>query len=157
MKKLFSLLLALPLLTLVWSCGDDDDNLPQVDISFNFANATVSNGTVYVVKPDTLVLDGVLVKATRPGHVATCVGPVNYWLDGYPQGSTFLDPFGLDIYTENLDLGIHTLTANMGIAEEGCSLATAVASIKIAVVADSTSIPVPAGGSGSVPVAHTFE
>ena len=57
MKKLLFLLLALPLLGLAVSC-DDDDNLPKVDITFSYTNGTVVGSQVYVVKPDTLYIDG---------------------------------------------------------------------------------------------------
>ncbi len=156
MKKLLALLCALPLLIGMAAC-DDDDNLPQVDISFNFSNATVSNGTVYVVSPDTLIVEGITVRPTRPNHVATCVGPVNYWLDGVPVYTTFLAPYGVKIPTEDLTPGSYTLTANMGIAEEGATLATAVTQVKIVVVADQTEIPQPGDDPSNLPVTHKFE
>lgn len=156
MKKLFILLCSLPLLMSMAAC-DDDDNLPQVDISFEFSNATVSNGTVYVAQPDTLIVEGITVTPTRPNHVATCVGPVNYWLNGAPIYTTFIAPYGVKIPTDDLTPGTYTLTANMGIAEEGATLATAVTQVKIAVVADASEIPQPGGDSSHLPVAHKFE
>lgn len=156
MKKLLALLCALPLLIGMAAC-DDDGDLPQVDINFNFSNAIVSDGTVYVVSPDTLVVEGITVKPTRPNHVATCVGPVNYWLNGVPVYTTFVAPFGVEIPTEDLTPGAYTLTANMGIAEEGATLATAVTQVKIVVVTDQTEIPQPDGDSSNLPVTHKFE
>lgn len=148
MKKFILFLLALPVMAFVaTSCNDDDDNLPQVDINFSYQNAVVSANEVYVVQPDTFVVESINVTASRPNHVATCVGPVNYWLDGNAIGSTFVAPFGVRIPTEVLSLGRHTLTVNMGIAEEGSALATAVSKITFNVVADEADIPVPATGT----------
>ena len=158
MKKFTLFLLALPLMAFfATSCDDDDNSLPQVDINFSYANAVVSSNEVYVVQPDTFVVESINVTASRPDHVATCVGPVNYWLDGYALGSTFVAPFGISIPTDNLTLGRHTLTVNMGIAEEGSALATAVSAITFNVVADSTDIPVPAAGTTtSQAVAYSY-
>jgi len=142
MKKLVLLfLMALPVVVGLSSCGDDDD-MPQVNISFTYENGAVVDGQVYVVRPDTLIIASVNVTAIRPNHVAACVGPVNYWLDGRPIGSTFIAPFGIGIPSEAIELGQHTLSVNMGVAEEGYSLATAMTSIKINVVDDSADIPV---------------
>lgn len=146
MKKLALSLLVLPMMAFIASCSDDDNELPQVDINFSYENAVVSSNEVYVVQPDTFVIESINVTATRPNHVATCVGPVNYWLDGHALGSTFVAPFGISIPTESLSLGRHTLTVNMGIAEEGSSLGTAVSAITFNVVADASDIPVPAAG-----------
>lgn len=157
MKKLALFLLALPMMAFVASCSDDDDNLPQVDINFTYQNAVVASGEVYVVQPDTFAIESINVTASRPNHVATCVGPVNYWLDGYALGSTFVAPFGIRIPTDALSLGRHTLTINMGIAEEGSALATAVSSVSFNVVADEADIPVPAAGTQTnQAVAYTF-
>lgn len=159
MKKLLFFMLALPLMAIaVSSCSDDDKDLPQVKIGFTYSNGVVSDGQVYVVQPDTLSVDSISVTAVRAGHVAACVGPVNYWLDGYPQGSSFIAPFGISILSGDLELGTHTLTVNMGIAEEGYALATAVTSIKINVVADSADIPSSAVGlSNEMPVDYSFQ
>lgn len=157
MKKLLSFFLALPLLAFMAACNDDDDT-PQVEISFTYSGAVVSDGAVYVVKPDTLVVESVNVVPVRQGHKATCTGPVNYWLNGYPLATSFIAPYGVRIPTDGLDVGAYKLSANMGIAEEGYALATALVSVQINVVADSTDIPQPATGlTNEMPVPHTFQ
>ncbi|MCM1292151.1 MAG: hypothetical protein NC111_00315 [Bacteroides sp.] len=158
MKKLYLLLLALPLMFAAVSCHDDDDDMPQVKISLNYENGAVNGSNVYVVKPDTLVIESVNVTAVRPGHVATCVGPVNYWLSGYPIGTSFIAPFGARIATNDLEVGQYSLTLTMGIAEEGYSLATAMASVMVNVVADANDIPVPATGlSDEMPIDFKYQ
>lgn len=157
MKKLLALFLMLPMLAFLPAC-DDDDDMPQVNISFSYSGGVVADGLVYVVKPDTLVVESINVVPVRQGHKAICTGPVNYWLDGYPIATSFISPFGVRIPTDGLEIGTHTLSANMGIAEEGYSLATAMVSMKISVVADTDDIPQPSGGTTTeMPVSHTFE
>ena len=159
MKKLIYLLLALPMMALaLTSCDDSDDDNPQVKIDFSYSGAVISESQVYVVQPDTLCIDSIGVSAVRPGHKAMCVGPVNYWIDGVPVGSNFLPPFGICIKSADLSVGSHTLTAQIGIAEEGYALSTAVTSIRINVVADEADIPVPAGGTRtSMPVEFALQ
>ncbi len=140
MKKIVLFLMMLPIVASLSSCSDDDD-VPQVKISFTYENGSVVDDQVYVVKPDTLIVASVNVTAARPDHVAICVGPVNYWLDGRPLGSAFIAPFGIKIPSKLLASGQHTLLVNMGVAEEGYSLATAVTSITINVVDDAADIP----------------
>ena len=58
MKKFLLSLLPVAALLMFASC-DDDNDLPNVDISFTFDNARTDNGTVYVVEGDTLHLGGI--------------------------------------------------------------------------------------------------
>lgn len=144
MKKLIYLLFVLPLLGIAVSC--DDNDLPDVNISFDYTNGTVVNNMVYVVQPDTLYIDAINVTPVNSSKQAIVVAPVNYWLDGYPCGLSNVQPFAFAIPTDQLSIGQHTLTVNMHIAQEGAALASMVGSIKINVVADSTDIPTSAGG-----------
>lgn len=158
MKKLFYSLLALPLMALAFTACDSDDDNPNVEISYSFKNAVVVDDQVYAVQTDTFFIESINVKAVRPGKKATVAGAVNYWLDGIPVGTAFFAPYKLAILTEELPVGTHTLTANMGIAEEGCQLATAVVSMRFNVVADAADIPTPSGGTArEITVPHTFK
>ncbi len=159
MKKLISLLLALPLMAIAFtSCDNSEDDYPQVSIDFAYTGGVVSESQVYVVQPDTLCIDSIGVSAVRQGHKAMCVGPVNYWIDGVPVGSNFIAPFGICIKSEELSIGSHTLTAQLGIAEEGYPLSTVVTQVRINVVADKADIPVPAGGTRtSMPVDYSIQ
>lgn len=88
MKKLMFLALVLPVLAFVASSCDDDDDTPQVEISFTYRNGVVAENSVYAVQPDTLVIESINVKAVREGHKAIATPPVNFWLDGVPGGTT---------------------------------------------------------------------
>lgn len=157
MKKLLFLLLALPLLGLAVSC-DDDDNLPKVDITFSYTNGTVVGSQVYVVKPDTLYIDGISVKAVNTDHEATIAGLVTYYIDGQMPGLVVSPYERIPIVTEGLSIGQHNLSVAMNVAEEGCALASAVAGVRFNVVADSTDIPSAASGySNQMPVEYTLK
>lgn len=157
MKKLALLFLfALPVMAVLPSCNDDD--MPQVNISFSCENGTVVDNQAYVVQPDTFFITSINVTPVRSGHKAMCVGPVNYWIDGHPVGTSFEAPYGIEIPSEALSVGRHTLSVNMGIAEEGYTLATAMTSTSLNVVTDASDIPVPAGGAtNEIPVQYSFE
>lgn len=130
MKKLLFLLLALPLLGLAVSC-DDDDNLPKVDITFSYTNGTVVGSQVYVVKPDTLYIDGISVKAVNTDHEATIAGLVTYYVDGRMPGLVASPYERIPIVTEGLSIGQHNLSVAMKVAEEGCAPCSAMAGSQV--------------------------
>ena len=66
MKKLFTLLMALPLALLsltTTSCSDDDKELPDVDFTLQVENAQIVDNTIYVVQGDTLKVTAIDVTA----------------------------------------------------------------------------------------------
>ena len=140
MKKWILLLMALPLLCFLSSCNDED-SLPNVDIDVHYSNGIVSQSQVYVVKPDTLYIEGVTVEAVNPNHDAAVVGLVTYRIDGFMPGIVAYPNERVAILTENMPLGTHILTAEMGIAEEGCALSRAFVSVAFHVVSDESEIP----------------
>ena len=69
MKKLYyTLLLALPMLYLA-SC-DDDNNLPDVDVSIQIDGGVGVDGAIYVVQGDTLKIEGINVINNEEGKEA---------------------------------------------------------------------------------------
>lgn len=147
MKKLWFLLLALPLLGMMTSC-DDDDKLPQVNISLEYNNATVVDDAVYVVRPDSLIVASVVLTPVREGKYVTN-GPVSYWLNGAPVAVNPYAPFGVKIPTDRLAVGKYVLTLEMTVAEEGCQLATAMAQVQVNVVENASDIPESSGGAAT--------
>lgn len=148
MKKLLFLIFALPLLTVVTASCDNDGNVPNVDIKMSYANATVVDSKVYVVKPDTLIVKSVTVTAVDKGHAATN-GPVTYWFDGVPVLTNPVAPFGVKIPTDDLEVGKYALQFSMPVYEEGCELATAAGAITVNVVGSPDDIPESSGGDSS--------
>lgn len=145
MKKFLYLLMALPLLGFFTSC-DDDDNMPNVRISIDYGNATVVDNAVYVVKPDTLKVLAVTVKAVNTDHNAT-LGPVTYSFDGVPSAVVPVSPYPVNIATKDIPVGSHVLELSATVAEEGCSLATIAAAVKVNVVENASDIPDSGGGT----------
>lgn len=139
MKKLLLMLLALPMMALV-SCSDDDT--PNVDVTINYDNATVlTNGSVYVVKGDTLFVDSMYVTAVNKNHNASIVGPVYYSINNIPVARVVMPPYKLAIPTDSMAVGAYSLQFYMDVAEEQCTLGTCAGSVDLNIVNDSTEIP----------------
>ncbi|MCM1482890.1 MAG: hypothetical protein NC043_01015 [Muribaculaceae bacterium] len=167
MKKLVYLLLALPLLALAAACSDDDKNLPDVTLNVTYKNGSVVDRQVYVVQGDTLVVDSVYLTSNRAGKNAGIVGGVSYWWDGIPYSFTLpngaimnlnpVPPYRISVPTDDANVGAHSLTMLMDIAQEGSELASAAAGITVNVVADAADIPSGAGARTSMQTDITFK
>ena len=167
MKKLVYLLLALPLMVIAAACSDDDSNLPDVSIHVDYKNAKVVDRQVYVVKGDTLVVDPIYVKSNREGKNAAIVGGVSYWWDGVPYSFRLpngtlvnlnpVPPYRVTVPTAEAEVGDHSLTLLMNIAQEGSELASAAAGITVNVVASADDIPATSEPSESMQADYTFK
>lgn len=146
MKKLTLILFLLPLMSLI-SCGDD--NTPDINIHINYKNTVGADGSVYLVKGDTLVVDSLWVTAVNTKHIATIAGPVSYLFGGVPVARIVLPPYKLRVATDSIATGDYYLQLVMDVAEEDCTLATAVTQFGVKIVADSTDIPAPAASVGT--------
>lgn len=155
MKKLFLALLALPLIGMMTACSSDDD-MPQVNIDLNYGNSTVVDNQVYVVKPDTFKIESVTVTAAREGKKATN-GPVSYFINGVPLGTNPVAPYGIELPTDDMEVGSYAIQLYMPIYEQGCELASSVSEIRLNVVADSADIPTAAVPTVMQRVAHTYK
>lgn len=136
MKKLFYLLLALPLFMV--SCSDDDD-MPDVDVYASFEGGTQVDGSYYVVKGDTLKVTGMTLE--NHGTEEATLGGVRYFLDYMPIGTNIIAPYGISIVTDNLTVGNHLLQAEMPIYAVGYSICTGYIAKKITIVAEQEDIP----------------
>lgn len=136
MKKFFLFLLALPMLAMV-AC--DDDNTPEVNVNVSYKNATVVDGTAYVIKDSVASIERLWVEAVNPDHTATIIRPVNYIFSNGLAGVG--DPVnnGIMLYTDSV--GTYVVSAAFEVAEEDCSLAVCAAQWDYKVVNDSTEIP----------------
>lgn len=155
MKKLLTLLLAIPLLASFTACNDDDDQMPKVQFTIEYANASNVDGTVYILKDSSLTVSALNVKAVNPNHNAA-LGPVEYYVNNVPVGMTPVQPFAITIPAGFFNLGTNTLGMAMNVAEEGCSLARGYIEVKVEVVADSTAIPTPSPVNPEAPVPYTL-
>lgn len=136
MKKLFYLLLALPLAFV--SC-DDDKDLPDVEIYATYEGGTQVGDTYYVVKGDELQITGVTLK--NNGNKEATIGGVRYFWDYMPLATSVTAPYALNIATEEIPAGNHLLTAEMPIYAVGYSICTGYMAKKIVIVDEAQDIP----------------
>lgn len=155
MKKILLAILALPLMVAFSACSDDDDK-PQVNLDLTYENATVVNGEVYVVQPDTFYVSAVSVTPVREGHKATN-GPVSYFINGIPLGTNPVAPYGMYLATDSMKVGSYSLQLFMPVYEVGCELSNIAANVQLNIVADSADIPSAAVPVSAQRVSHTFE
>lgn len=147
MKKLLYLLLALPLMLV--SCSNDDD-YPEVRVGVDYTGATTVDGTLYVVRGDTLNIDSVYVTpidASKPAVISS----VTYVLNGVSLGIAPTSPYSLSILTEPLKAGKYDLRLQMGVFQNGKTPGIAYVTLPVAVVDNASQIP-----SGSTDTHGTF-
>ncbi len=134
MKRFLYLLLLLPLLAGVSSCSDDDDNdIPQVNLSLNYSGATVEDDVFYVVSGDPFVINS-LTAVPVEGTKAAVVSAATYYWDGQPFYYTPVSPFTVSIDTEMLRPGRHTLGIYANILQVGKPAGFAVADFPVMIV-----------------------
>lgn len=150
MKKLYYLLLALPLLALLSACDDDDKSLPEVSLSIEYSGGTLNDGKLYVVQGEPLKIDALIVKPD-PGTGKAALGQTTYFWDGYPFYTTGLVPFAVVIDTSDMAEGEHTLTVNTQIFQEGKSLGWGIFQYKVVIVAAPEDQPGDEGGGTDAP------
>lgn len=150
MKKLLSLLLAVPMLTLVTACDDDDDkNIPDVSVSIEYSGATLTDNTLYVVQGEPLTIEG-LVVTPAPGTGKAVLGNTTYLMDGYPFFTTGVAPYGVVIDTDDLALGEHTLSVHSQIFQVDKSIGWGIFSYNLQVVESTDDQPDDTGGGTDV-------
>ncbi len=96
MKKIISMLLALPLLLLAACHDDKGGDLPNVDVTVDISGGTVINDQIYVVADTVLSVDSIGVKNLEAGKAAMISG-ANYYWDYQFIGQNLQSPFGLNI------------------------------------------------------------
>lgn len=146
MKRLLNILLPIVALLGFTSCHDDND-LPDVDLSFNIEGAVRAEGSLYVVAGDDIVITGISVTNNDAGKVAMVTAASYYW-DYYFLGENVVAPYGFTIQTtEDTPTGSHLLEVQCPVVAVDKAPATAVAAFNVVVVADASEIP--AGGTTS--------
>lgn len=140
MKKLLTLLLALPLLASLSACHDDDD-LPDVTLNVTYSNAVIADNMLYVVHGDTLQIDSVQATPSKPDGKAVKLLAVAYRLNGWLVANVPFPPFGVKIPTDNLQTGDYSLGIEAPVLQVNKEPATIFAVRKVRIVSDSTEIP----------------
>lgn len=131
----------LPIMALSLSSCHDDDDVPNVDISFSIDKGTVVDGTVYVVQGDTIGIGSINVVNNDAGKGAG-VTNVNYYWDGMYYAPALFEPFAMVFPTsENTPVGQHTISATCTVLAVDKSLATGVINCNVMVVTSADDIP----------------
>lgn len=153
MKRLYTHLLAaallIPAFMSVTSCDDDDgSDLPDVEIKASFSGAYCSEGILYVVSGDDLVVDALtLTDHTSKGAV---IGSATYIWDGRRYGASIVSPYGMEFGTAGVSLGRHVLQIQASVYAVDYPPCTAILSYRVEIVAEASAIP-----DGAVPVPDT--
>lgn len=143
MKKfyLYLLAVALPMLALTFASCNDDDDLPNVDISLEIAKGTIVDGTIYVAQGDTIDVASIVIVNNEAGKGAAITNVSYYW-DGYYYSPAVFAPFSMIFpTTENTKVGKHTIDVTCTVLAVDKTIATAVASFPVEVVATAADIP----------------
>lgn len=140
MKKLYYfLLVAMPMLFMV-SC-DDDNSLPDVDVSVKISGAVNVEGILYAVQGDTIKIESINVVNREEGKSAIITSASYYWDYRY-EGVSVIPPYGAKFNTENVAVGPHLLQVESPLFAVDKSAAILFFAYKVIVVENADDIPV---------------
>lgn len=135
----------IPMLGFV-SCSDDDKNLPNVDFSYEYEGAQLSDGKLYVAQGETFEITAINVKNNEQGKGAG-IGAADYYWDGRFIGTSIQPPFGCEFpTTEATPVGLHQISIFCPVYAVDKEVATANILIDVEVLATPEELPVPPTG-----------
>lgn len=146
MKRLYYLLLLLPLLGFMASCSDDDKDLPKVSISIDYTGGTDQDGTIVIAQGQTLTINAINVTPAE-GTKKALLGNTTYAMDGVPFYTIGVAPYGCEIDTSDLTVGPHALSFYSQVFQEDKTPGFALYGININVTEP---VSDPDDGSGTV-------
>ncbi|MCM1163409.1 MAG: hypothetical protein NC339_04090 [Muribaculaceae bacterium] len=146
MKRLCYLFLILPLLAIMAACDDDDKDLPKVDISIQYSGAVDEGGVITLAQGKVLTIEAITVTPID-GSKKAVLGNTTYMMDGAPFYTTGVAPFGAEIDTSNLSVGVHTLSFYSQVFQEGKTPGFAIYSYPISITEPADD---PGDGGGTV-------
>ncbi len=139
MKKVFYLLLVLPLLMV--SCDDDhDDDFPRVKMSIDISGAKVIDNTIYVVQGDTLSIDSISVVPVKHNQKVVIAATSYYW-DRMYVGTATIPPFDYSVDTGLLMTGRHLLQMRSSLLAVDYPPVVAIMTYPVRIVEDEADIP----------------
>ena len=139
MKKVFYLLLFLPLFMV--SCDDNhDDDFPRVKISVDISGAKVIDRTIYVVQGDTLTIDSIGVVSVDHNKEVVIAATSYYW-DRMYVGTSTMPPFDISVDTGLLMAGRHLLQMRSSLLAVDYSPVVAILTYPVRIVEDEADIP----------------
>lgn len=138
MKKLLYLLMLLPLCLGVSSCSDDND-FPSVDLTVKMTGAANVDNVIYVVQGDPFGIESISVTSLT-GKQAM-LSSVGYYWDGVLSQVAPAAPYSITWDTSSLGVGSHLLQMQTSLLQVDKSLATAVFTYRVQVVASADDLP----------------
>lgn len=152
MKKLLYLLLLMPLAFLA-SC-DNDDDMPQVDLTVTLSNVyqDSSNGDFYYVEDEDqspLIVDGISAKSLLDGKAAT-VTNVFYYLNNVVRlFGTEEKPFSPVIPADYFAKGVNYINISATILQVDKNIANCYVEVPVKVVESIDNLPENIGDQGT--------
>lgn len=141
MKKFLILLLGLVSLPMVFTACDDDNDLPDVDVTVNFDNAVKDDdGPIYIVKGSPISVTSIEVTNREPGKKAIATAAI-YYLDGVRIGASVVSPLAFSFPTENLETGTYDFNIELEILAVDKTPAFGVLGYKLKIVASADELP----------------
>ncbi len=135
------LVAVLPMMAMSLASCNDDDDLPNVDISLTVDKGTVVDGTIYCVAGDTIQIASINVVNNDAGKAAT-VTNVNYYWDGMYYAPAVFAPFGMTFpISEEATVGNHSIGITATVLAVDKSIATAALNYPVKIVASADDIP----------------
>lgn len=139
MKKLYYLSLLVAPMLFAASC-DDDNNLPDVDVSVEISGGERVDGAIYVVAGDILSIDAINVVNREEGKSAIITEAAYSW-DYGPALFSVVPPYGASFVTNENMVGRHLLQIQCPLLAEDKSAAMMHMSYNVMVVSDEEGIP----------------
>ncbi len=142
MKKLLYLLLVVPFAMMFSSCNNDDD-LPNVDVTMSFHNAVVDDGTVYVLQDQPFEITGLTTKAVDSNQQSAIVN-VRYFWNGIPATSLTWAGLPAEIDMANVpqtESGNYVLGLNATLLETDKSISYCAINVPIKAVESEADLP----------------
>lgn len=144
MKKWYLSLLAafIPMLAISFaSCSSDDDILPDVNITLDVSKGVISDGTIYIVKGDTIVIDGVKV-VNNEANKAAAVTDVTYYWNGVIYSPSIFAPYGMKFpIPEDAEAGMNSINMTCTVLAVDKSIAVGALSYPVRIVDSEADLP----------------
>ena len=122
------------------SCDDNDNNLPNVNVSIDISGGVRVDDIIYVVKGDTLKVEKINVVNREQGKNAI-INSASYSWDYHYMGISTVPPFGASIVTDDMEIGHHLLQIECPVYAVDKSAAKLYMAYKVDVVSSSDDIP----------------
>lgn len=141
MKKLFYLLLALPMVLGLASCSDND--LPEVNVNMTFNNVVAKDGSLYAVKDSVISLVAITTRAVDSDKDAAIANMLYYW-NGIPAPGLTWSPLPMKIPLPLMPLrasGLNVLGMEATVLEVDKSMANCYIRVPIVTVDKAEDLP----------------